>query len=69
MGRGGRGEAGEATRGVLLAAARRNGEDRKNDDARFRADERIGIYADDDAGEVFYDAEEHAFACAERGAF
>ena len=60
-------EAGAATRGVLLAAARRNGEDGKNDDARFRADERI--YADDDAGEVFYDAEEHAFACDEGGAF
>ena len=50
-------EAGEATRGVVLAAARRNG-----------ADDVVGGFVHssgvvDDAGDVFYDAEEHAFAC------
>jgi hypothetical protein len=50
-------EAGEATRGVVLAAAKRNG-----------AEDVTGGFGHasggvrDDAGDVFYDAEEHAFA-------
>ena len=55
-----RAAAGRAARGVVLAAARRNG---ASADALFPS----GVA--DDAGDVFYDAEEHAFACDEGSPF